>query len=219
MSAPTIEPRAGERQQVAVGAGAFVEHALREERQERQHREPEERRRRREHDERDEAAVMPDVGEAAPHLVPHAVPAAGGMCFTCSDISVPDHDEERERVERRSRAAIACGSLKPHLRERGNRRAEGERTEHARDVELDGVERDGVRQILLVDERRNERLIRRAAEGLREPGRERQQQDVPDLDDARNRRAAPAWPPSPSGRTARSAASAGDRADRPARRR
>ena len=42
-----------------------------------------------------------------------------------------------------------------------------QRPEHARDVELDRVERDRVRQIFLVDERRDERLIGRAAERLR----------------------------------------------------
>ena len=79
---------AGERQQVAVGAGAFVEHLLREERQERQHREPEERRRRGEDDQRDEAAVVAHVATArsAARRACGSVPA-GGMCFTRSDIS------------------------------------------------------------------------------------------------------------------------------------
>ena len=57
-----------------------------------------------------------------------------------------------------------------------------QRPEHAREVELDRVERDRVRQILLLDERRDQRLIRRAAERLPEAGDERQQQDVLDAD-------------------------------------
>ena len=56
------------------------------------------------------------------------------------------------------------------------------RAEHAREIELDRVERDRIRQVLLVHERWNQRLVRRAAERLRHPGQERQRQDVPDAD-------------------------------------
>ena len=54
---------------------------------------------------------------------------------------------------------------------------------HARQVELDRVERDGVRHVVLVDERRQQRLIRRAAKRLREPGDDREREHVPDADD------------------------------------
>ncbi len=66
--------------------------------------------------------------------------------------------------------------------DRGERHAGEQRPEHAREVELNRVQRDGVRKILLLDERRHQRLIGRSAERLRESGDERQRQDVPDVD-------------------------------------
>ena len=62
---------------------------------------------------------------------------------------------------------MACGSVKPQCANTASVAREEQRAEHARDVELDRIERDRVRQILLVDERRNQRLIRRPAERLR----------------------------------------------------
>ena len=82
------------------------------------------------------------------------------MCFTCSIISVlmttrNDSELSRKAGVHRLRIAVAPRG------ERGEDGAEGERSQDARDVELNRVERDRVRQILLVDERRNQRLIRR----------------------------------------------------------
>ena len=93
-----------------------------------------------------------------------------------------DDDEERRGVEgegrvHRLRLAVAA------LDEAGERGREEQRPEHAREVELDGVERDGVRQIFLVHEHRQQRLVGRPAERLREARDERQREDVPDLDD------------------------------------
>ena len=62
------------------------------------------------------------------------------------------------------------------------RDAREDRPDDAREVELDRVQRDRVRDVFLVDERRDERLVRRAAEGQREPDDERQNEDHPDLD-------------------------------------
>jgi hypothetical protein len=92
-------------------------------------------------------------------------------------------DQKRERVEEETRVHRLRFAVAP-FPEGGQRHAEGERTEHARDVELNRIERDGVRQIFLVDERWNQRLVRRSAERLGAAGDERQRQHVPDLDDA-----------------------------------
>ena len=74
-------------------------------------REAEERRRRGEHDERDEAAVMPHVGQADPAARRACRPRlAGGMCFTCSDISVLMTTRNESALSRKQ-AFIACGSL------------------------------------------------------------------------------------------------------------
>ena len=69
-----------------------------------------------------------------------------------------DDREEREPVE-----AEAGGRA-----ERVERDAREDRADDAREVELDRVQRDGVREVLLVDERRDEGLVGRASEGLRE---------------------------------------------------
>ena len=62
--------------------------------------------------------------------------------------------------------------------QRRERDAGEQRAEDARQVELDGVERDRVRQVLLLDERGNQRLIRGPAERLPQPRDEREQQHV-----------------------------------------
>ena len=80
-----------------------------------------------------------------------------------------DHDEERQAVQ------PEAGGGAEEERDAGE-----QRPEHAREIELNRVERDRVRQVLLVHERRDQRLIGGTAEGLREPGHERQRQDVPD---------------------------------------
>ena len=65
-------------------------------------------------------------------------------------------------------------SAKHHVvPEFGQRHPAQGRPDHGRDVELDGVERDGVRHVLFVHQRRDERLVGGAAEGLREAGDER----------------------------------------------
>ena len=71
-----------------------------------------------------------------------------------------DHEQKREAVQSEAR---------DHA-ERGQRRARDDRSDHAREVELDRVERDRVGQVLFRDERRNERLIRGSAERLRAAG-------------------------------------------------
>jgi hypothetical protein len=71
----------------------------------------------------------------------------GATCQTCSDTERDDDREEREAVElsRRPRARVANA-------------AGEERPDDPREVELDRVERDGVRQVVLPDERRDRRL-------------------------------------------------------------
>ena len=141
-----------------------------------------------------------------------------GMCFTCSDISA-QITMRNDAAFNAKHAAMPWASVNPHFANDGDRDAEGQRAEHARDVELNRVERDRVRQIFLVDERRDERLIGRTAERLGEAGRERQQQDVPDLDDAGEDEQGQRGRRRHLDVLRRRAASAGDRADRPARRR
>ena len=166
---------------MAVRVGALVEDFLREDRQERQHGEPEERRRCREHDQRCETAVVLHVGEPALELLFH-LPASGRRnVLHAQHHQRVDDDEERQRVEQetgvhRLRLVVAVAA------EERQRHAEEQRSDDPRDVELDRVERDRVRQVLLVDERRNQRLIGGPAERLRAAGDERQREDVPDLD-------------------------------------
>ena len=104
------------------------------------------------------------------------------MCFTCSDISA-EITTKNDSAFNAKHALIACGSLEPTPDEHRQRRTEKQRPEHTRDVELDRVQRHGIRQVFLFDKRRDERLIRRPAERLRKTRGERQHQDVPDLDD------------------------------------
>ncbi len=59
-----------------------------------------------------------------------------------------------------------------------------QRSDHAREIELNRVERDRVGQVLFRNERRNQRLIGRPAERLRDAGDERERQDQPDADGA-----------------------------------
>src|SRR5262249_32611964 len=153
-----------------------------ERRQERQNREPQKRRGRREDDERDQAAVVPHVLQAALELVAHALGLGRRHVLHVQQAQRVDDDEKRRRVEReggvdRLRFVVARSG------EDGERGGEEQRAEDAREVELDRVERDGVRQVFLVHELRQQRLIRRTAERLRDAGDERQREDMPDLDD------------------------------------
>ena len=124
---------------------------------------------------------MAHVGQADPELFAHR-PALGrrNVLHVQHDQRGDDH-EKRQRVEQEAGVHRLRLAVAPVPVER-QREGERHRPEHARDVELDRVQRHGVRQIFLVDERRNQRLIRRAAERLRDAGDERQRQDVPDLD-------------------------------------
>ena len=49
-------------------------------------------------------------------------------------------------------------------------------------IELNGVQRDGVRHVFAIDQGGNQRLIRRPAKGLGEARNEREGQDLPHLD-------------------------------------
>ena len=126
---------------------------------------------------------MPDVGQPALHLGAHG---GGGRVRDVLHVQRDervDDDQKRQRVHQETEIHRLWLVVAPPG-EHGDRGAEQQRPEHARDVELDRVERDRVRQVFLVDERGNERLVRRAAECLREARDEGQDQDVPDLDHA-----------------------------------
>ena len=108
------------------------------------------------------------------------------LCSSCASASssrrnVPDVQRQDRDNDGQERQAVQAEA--DHHAEGGERGAGEQRADHARQVELDRVERDGVRHVLLLDERRQQRLIRRAAEGLRQAGDDRQREDVPDADD------------------------------------
>ena len=83
-----------------------------------------------------------------------------------------DHEEERDAVQPEAH----------HHAEGGEGHAGDDRADDAREIELDGVEGDGVGQVFLADKGGDERLIRRPAKGLRTAADTRQTEDVPDLD-------------------------------------
>ncbi len=123
---------------------------------------------------------MPDVREPALQLVPHALGRGRRNVLHVQHHQRVDHDHERQRIEQEARVhrlRLVVAVLTEHAQRGG----EEQRAQHARDVELDRVQRHRVRQILLVDERRDERLIRGPAERLRNSGDEREQEDVPHL--------------------------------------
>ena len=94
---------------------------------------------------------------------------------------VPDVQRQNRGDHRQKRQAVEAEAR--HHAEGGEGRAGEERTDHAGQVELDRVERDRVRHVVLADERRQQRLIRGSAEGLRESGDDRQREHVPDAHD------------------------------------
>ena len=56
--------------------------------------------------------------------------------------------------------------------------------DHARQVELNRVEGDSVREVFFLHQFRHEGLVRRASEGLRRAHNEGEREDVPDLRDS-----------------------------------
>ncbi len=84
-----------------------------------------------------------------------------------------DHGEKRQTVE-----PEACGDA-----ERGKCRTCDKRSDHAREIELNRVQRDRIGQMLFVDEQREQRLVSWTAERLRHPCDDRQREDMPDADD------------------------------------
>ena len=96
--------------------------------------------------------------------------AAGAPRFKSQDRD--DDRDERKPVQREARRRAEL--VERDARENGS--------DDAREVELDRVQRDGVREVLAVHERRHERLVGGPAEGLREADDEGQRQDHPDLD-------------------------------------
>ena len=56
------------------------------------------------------------------------------------------------------------------------------RTNGYRQVELNRIQRDGVGHVLALDQRRNQRLVRRSAKGLGQAGDERETEDRPHMD-------------------------------------
>ena len=82
-----------------------------------------------------------------------------------------DHGDERQRVQAET----------PRRADVFQRQSAQHRADDAGQIELDGIERDGVGQIFLFDQAGDQRGIGRAAERLRGADDERRKQDVPDL--------------------------------------
>ena len=82
-----------------------------------------------------------------------------------------DRRQERKRVQPETPLLSQLGQGLPGER----------RSNHDRHVELDRIQRDGVRHVLPLDQRWNQRLIGRTAEGLGEAGNERKAKNVPDV--------------------------------------
>ena len=143
----------------------------REDRHERQQRKPQKRRHRGEHGQRENRRLAPRVGEAALERIQHRLVLGWPNVGHRERHQRDDHDQERDAVE-------AEASGRP---ERRHRHAREQRAEDAGEVELDRVERDGVREIFLVDERRDHGLVGRPPERLRQPGGEGQREDVADM--------------------------------------
>ena len=99
--------------------------------------------------------------------------AVGGTWTSRRAKNRGDHEQERDAVEAEAH----------HHPDGGEGRAGHHRADDAGEIELDGVEGDGVGQVFLADEGGNQGLIRRPAEGLRTARDTRQRQDVPDLHD------------------------------------
>ena len=73
-----------------------------------------------------------------------------------------DYRDERKRIQ--SEAPRRAGILQ--------RQAAEHRPDHARQIELNRIQRDGVRQIFLFDKARDQRRVSRTAERLRGPDHE-----------------------------------------------
>ena len=152
---------------------AAVEDVSREHRQEGQQRQSQECRQRREDRQRDDRRFPLRVAKAALQLVGHRRLSGGLHMLDRHRQQRDDHHQKRQPVE------TEAGSAAP----RRKRRAREERPDDAREIELDRVERDGVWQVVLADERRDQRLIGRAAKRLPETRDEREQQNVRNADD------------------------------------
>ncbi len=137
---------AGERHQMRVLRHAAAEDVLREERQEREQRSAEERRRETEHRKTEQRRMCECVLEAALQLVMHARLSGRRRVPDVQQENRGNHREERQAVETEAR----------HHAEGGKRRAGEQRTDHARQVELNRVERDRIGHVVLGDERRQQ---------------------------------------------------------------
>ncbi len=164
---------AGHRHHPAVAIDALPEHLAHDHRQQRLHRQSQERREEAERRQRDERRARLHVGEAGAHLFEDRPVRGLERMVEFQREQRRDHEQERQAVQRE-----AGGHA-----EGGERHAGDQRAEDARQVELNRVERDGVRQVAARHERRKQRLIRRSAERLRDAGRERQREHVPDAHD------------------------------------
>ncbi len=84
-----------------------------------------------------------------------------------------DHRDERDAVQRKT----------PGRANRQRQRTQ-HRPDHARQIELNRIKGDGVRQIFRLHQRRNERLVGRPAEGLRGAHNKRKGKNMPHVDHA-----------------------------------
>ncbi len=150
-----------------------AEHVARKERQKRQQRIAEKRGRESDERQRNQRFVASDVHEAAFEIVAHPGSRVHRHMAGMEREDREDDGEKREAVEAETR----------HHAERGERSAGEQRADHARDVELNRVQRDGIRQVVLLDEQWHQRLIRGTAERLGAAGDGGEDQYLPDPDE------------------------------------
>src|SRR5664280_2722208 len=160
------------REERAVALRILPEDVLREHRQERDERERAEAPHEREADEPTEPARVAHGDEARLEVLKDASARGAGRRPAFQEEEGDDDREERETVQAEARRRAQL--VERDARENG--------ADDAREIELDRVQGDGVRKVLPVDERRHERLVRGAAERLREAHDDRQHENHPDLD-------------------------------------
>ena len=156
---------AGERHELRVEPDVLLKDVLGDDRQEREERQAEKRRDEAEDRQRHQLRLIAHVAQARPSADRACSRCrCGGTCVTCSARMAAM--TKRNDTPLRPKHATMPNAV--------SARAGDERSDHAREIELNRVERDGVGQVLFRNERRNQRLIGRAAKRLRDAGDERQ---------------------------------------------
>ena len=135
------------------------------------HRHGQRRHAERQHDQRLHRALFANELDTLLQAGKHRVASA------CRQESGPDHQQRNDGCKEGKRIqpeAPLLSQLRQSLA--GECGSNGDRQ-----VELDRVQRDGVGHVLSVDQRRNQRRVRRAAKGLGQAGHKRETKDRPNV--------------------------------------